>query len=214
MHPEWQRYWLRIGLGALAVFGVGMGIVTGVRRSAIRVKTLTESNDPIGIPLAFLPFRVDGAELGTLKQLELERSAPDDVTAIKLTVRAADSAAARRLDGCLLTVPDEDFIPGHTEFRCVHSADSATGHLKVFGQIVIEPEGKVFTFLVPADRAHEWRRHRMGARTADKVVRIKADSHGAVIDVEAGGGRKRFHLQADSSGANITVHKDSGPAAR
>src|ERR1700756_1119167 len=99
-----QRYWLKIGLGAVAVFCVGMGIIVLARRSLAEVKALAESTRPIGIPLAMLPFQVDGERLGKVSRIELLRSAPDDVSGFRVTVRLQDSAAVGRLADCKLTL--------------------------------------------------------------------------------------------------------------
>ena len=63
-----QRYWLRIALGALAVFVLGMTAISIYRNGRAKVEELANSADPITIPLAILPFQVDGDRMGRIER--------------------------------------------------------------------------------------------------------------------------------------------------
>ena len=60
-----RTYWLRILLGALAVFAVGMIGVTFARRTRDKVNAVVTGSGPLSIPLPFVPFELEGSKLGT-----------------------------------------------------------------------------------------------------------------------------------------------------
>jgi hypothetical protein len=209
MHPEQKRYWYRIGINATVIFALGMTGIALVRWGVREAGAVARSADPLHIPLALLPFRVDGVDLGTMEGLELRRSAPDDVSSILLTVRVPDSGAARRFEHCLLAIPGRSFSKD-AQFRCATPADTALEHLGRFGEVVLEPGGTVLPIVVPAGQVHDWRKLGGGIDSAVKSVRIQADSTGAVVDVRRADGRKLVHIEADKNGgARITVQRDS-----
>ncbi len=61
---------------------------------------------PITIPLAFIPFKVDGKDLGTLSRLQILRSSPKQVEAVNFRVKLADSIGDERLSQCILVAGD------------------------------------------------------------------------------------------------------------
>jgi hypothetical protein len=206
MHPAQRRYWLRIATGALAIFGIGMGIIFTTRQGLGLVRSASRALS--GIPLAMLPVRVDGQELGTLRQIDVEANAQDSA-AVHITVRASDSLLGERFEHCLLVPSGGSGRRKYSDFKCLSPTDSAGADLRKVGEIVVEPSGMVLDFLVPAKQLAGWRHGRAMGDSDVKSVRIQADSSGAVIDVRGRGGRKLFHLEADSGGARISVHDDS-----
>lgn len=221
-----QRYWVRIALGALAIFTVGMALIALARNGIRQFDALAKSDRPIGIPLALLPFRLDGDQLGTVRRLELLRSAPRKVTGIRLTVRLQDSSAVDDLRDCTLTVREPVAFGGRHGFSCATSADSASEQLERIGDIVIEPGGMVRAILAPAAQAAEWRANLYDTaaaqaelaglkaeRLADssaRAVTIRADSTHAVIDIRGDSAKPLVQLQADSHGAVLHVRNRAG----
>ncbi|MGE5231851.1 MAG: hypothetical protein ACM3NS_08915 [Deltaproteobacteria bacterium] len=221
-----QRYWVRIAVGALAVFAVGMVSISLGRRVIASVEALAKSDRPIGIPLALLPFRLAGDELGTVRRLELIRSSPQDVSGVRLTVRLQDSTAVRSLRDCAVTLRGPQVFGGREGFVCSSAADSAAEHLEKIGEIVVEPGGLVRALLVPGDHAANWRAdlHDTAAaraelevlkaeRLADSTARaviVSADSARAVIDIRGDSSRSLVRIQADSHGATLHVRNRAG----
>jgi len=217
-----QRYWLKIALGAAAVFGLGMGVIALVSNSIHEVKSVLASNRPIGIPLMILPFRLDGDQIGSIRRLELLRTSPSEVSGIRLTVRLRDSVTSARLPDCRLTIYERQALGGQHGFQCRGSSDSAAEHLKQIGEVVFEPGGAVRAIFAPADHVALWgvydtaavraelaRLQADGLADAAARVRIKADSAGAVIEV----GRhaeQLVRIQADSHGASMRIRDRSG----
>ena len=117
-----RSYWLKIILGACAVFVVGYASVTVVRKSKDRIRSIAESSDPVSIPLAFLPFKLDGEKAGTFKGIRLERDAPKSLNGITLRISLADSADPARIQACLITLEGNghEFDPSRG-FRSSHA---------------------------------------------------------------------------------------------
>jgi hypothetical protein len=221
-----QRYWVRIALGAVAVFAVGMTLIVLVRHGIRGAEDLARSSRPIGIPLALLPFRLDGDQLGSVRRLELLRSAPKKVTGFRLVVRLQDSSAIDEVRSCTITVREPVAFGGRQGFTCASSADSAADHLERIGEIVIEPGGVVRAILAPAAQAAEWRANLYDTvaaqaelaglkaqRLADSsaaAVTIRADSTHAIIDIRGDSAKPLVQIQADSHGASVRVHNKAG----
>lgn len=168
-----RSYWLKIVLGALATFGVGMLIWTGVQRGQQQVKRIATSIDPITIPLPFIPFIIDGREEGRFQEVQVLRSAPKEVASLRLVAKLADTARAAAMAACAFT-PEADSgrgtgpkerinVNGTHIDRLLHCADSATavaGALVPFGTVVVVREGAadlVRPLLLPADVVHDLR---------------------------------------------------------
>jgi hypothetical protein len=167
-----QRYWLKILAGALGIFLVGMLGVTLTRHGVSEVKGIVESASPISIPIAFVPFRLDGEHLGTVRRLTVLRDAPDRVRSIQLSVQLDDSAATARLANCLLTANEARSLGEGTTFFCATPADSARDSLVTFGEVTFQPAGLTREFLVPAREAAGWRdslSHHEDPQTADSA---------------------------------------------
>jgi len=233
-----QRYWLKIALGAAAVFGLGMGVIALVSNSIHEVKSVVASNRPIGIPLMILPFRLDGDQIGSIRRLELLRTSPGEVSGIRLTVRLRDSVTSAQIPDCRLTIYERHALGGRHGFQCRESSDSAAEHLKQIGEVVFEPGGAVRAIFAPADHVAPWGTYdtasvraelaRLQAdgladsagavievgRHAEQLVRIQADSHGASMRIRDRSGRNLVRLHADSTGASFSILEDSAGRSR
>jgi hypothetical protein len=131
-----RSYWLKILLGACAIFVVGYAGVYGIRKSKDRIRSIAESSDPVSIPLAFLPFTLDGVKSGTFKGIRLDRDAPKSLNSITLRVNLADSADAERIKACLVTLEGDghEFDPSRG-FRCLKPAEADSAALVAFGEV-------------------------------------------------------------------------------
>jgi len=135
-----RSYWVKILLGAVAIFAVGYGAVWVVRTQVVRVKHTIESSDPISLPLAFLPFVVDGVKLGTYRGIQILRSAPKTVSEVHIRVRLGDSVTTARFDGCQLTTQNRASFSPEEGLRCV-TASAADSGLIPFGDVTLELGG-------------------------------------------------------------------------
>ena len=107
-----RNYWMRIALGAVAIFIVGMIGLSLVRRGLGTVHGVVHGSGPISIPLAFIPFQLNGDKLGTLQRVTLQREAPNRVTSVELEIKLSDSLLARGLEGCRLAANVESDSAG------------------------------------------------------------------------------------------------------
>ncbi len=231
-----RQYWLRISLGALVIFGVGMVGVHVVREGRSKVHMLMNSADPISLPLAFVPFRLAGDKLGSIKHLRIDRSAPDRLDSIQLTVQLDSGALASRLQDCRLGSTDARSIGPQTSFLCMSQADSARLDLVPFGTVRFEPSGEARPLLLPAAMVREWhgavdsavQAARVGAQSAAQQARaavaqtqalrvrhgnpaqvtVRGDSAGVAIESRSDG--SRFTFRADSSSAFLSIRDARG----
>lgn len=148
------KYWLKIALGALLIFAVGMGIKYGIDQGKAKVRRVLETASPITVPLKFAGFRVDGQRVGQLERLTLERSDPSHVSSVQLVVRLDSAVDAERLRPCMLRIDDLEHIDENTTFVCLTgaAADSAVGvaHFEPFGEVTVEGSDVVMPLQLPA----------------------------------------------------------------
>jgi hypothetical protein len=143
-----RNYWLKIAFGAVVIFAIGMVGLSIVRHGVARVNTVVAGSGPINIPLAFLPFELNGERLGTMKRLTLHRVAPRHVTQVNLEIELSDSLVAQGIAGCRLAANLEEdsgeqginieggrFAKG--TFWCLQEVDS-TEHVE-YGQVSFRP---------------------------------------------------------------------------
>lgn len=173
-----RGYWLRILLGAVGIFAVGMLIVSVVRATRSRVRSVAKTGDPITIPLPFVPFRIDGERLGTFQRIVINRDAPDDLRSVDLYVDLGDTAATERIQRCQSILAQlhggaGDGMTFHdAQFACVHD-DSTQAALEQFGEVHFVPGGHTAPLLVPPGVADELRRemiHQRAQRGGDSLA--------------------------------------------
>ena len=160
-----RNYWLKILLGALGVFAVGMIGVTIVRSGIAKVNSVVEGDGPISIPLGLIPFVLSGERLGNLDRVTLNRDAPSRVSDVELEVNLNDSLLAQGLAGCRLAANIEGDHTGgdvnikvgrdkHPAFRCV-GEDSIPSDLVEYGVAIFHPGDVEVPLLLPADLVAE-----------------------------------------------------------
>jgi hypothetical protein len=206
-----QRYWLRIALGALGVFALGMIAISIYRNGRARVEALANSADPITIPLAIMPFQVDGDRLGRIQEVQIRRDAPKRVSGVGLVVKMSDSAATEDLLAtCRLTIHDAPTDHSSPSFHCATPADSLADSLTVFGEVRFEPGSVVRAFFLPARVVGDWREGRSGLLRFDEQQRASRSQAQTVIKVDNDSGDTVFELHADSTGAKLRIRDEAG----
>lgn len=132
-----RGYWLRIIAGALGIFVVGFAFISAVRAGKDRVHVVTETAEPISIPLAFVAFNLGDQRVGTIRRLTILRDAPDAISGFRIRVELSDPEALRALTpDCVMTVADPTQLSNRTNFLCV-AADST---LVEFGRVELVPQ--------------------------------------------------------------------------
>lgn len=154
-----DRYWLKIGIGALAVFAIGLAGWSLVERRVGEVRDLAGSDRAISIPLfGVVPFNVEGRRSGRIDRLTILRDAPKQISGVVVRVGRADSVAEGDFADCSFTVVDPTHLDENTQFRCLRG-DSALVGLEGFGEVRIETPGGVVVrkIYLPSDVVREFR---------------------------------------------------------
>jgi hypothetical protein len=190
-----RNYWMRIALGAAAIFIVGMIGVSLARRGLGKVHGVVHGSGPISIPLAFIPFQLNGHKLGTLERVTLEREAPNNVSKVELEVKLSDSLLARGLEGCRLAANMHSDSPGKPgvsvnkgpfpegNFWCAQG-DSADG-LVEYGEAVFNPGDVTVPLFLPQDLVDELQHLDFGEDSTPAAARPNVDSIVAAAKVVA-----------------------------
>ena len=205
-----RNYWLRIALGAVAIFTVGMIGVTLARQGVGRVRHVVEGSGPISVPLAFIPFHLNGQKLGTVSRVVLLREAPKQISAVQLEATVRDSAIARGLAGCRLTANlDKDQTPGNIRIRTgnkvagVFTCSSPATPRPVFvGRATFQPGNVTVPLLLPDDMVNDLREgHFDNSDVEDSVgaaAEAQADSIGDAAEARADSIAEAASNRADS----------------
>ena len=160
-----RSYWLKILLGALGVFAIGMIGVSLVRGGIAKVSSVVEGDGPITIPLGLIPFVLAGERLGKLDRVTLNRESPSRVTDVELEIDLADTLLAQGLSGCRLAANFEGDSNDHGvnikvkrdhngAFRCV-PVDSTPPDLVEYGVAIFRPGDVEVPLLLPTDIVSE-----------------------------------------------------------
>ena len=179
-----RNYWFKILVGALAIFAVGMIGVTLARRGIAGVTRVVASDQPLTIPLSLIPFELQGERLGKLDHVTLMRKSANEVTAVELEIRLADSLVARGLAGCRLVANMEskgdsgvDIHVGPRSpsvFFC--AGDTAQADLLEYGHAVLQPGDVEIPLLLPRDMVKELQHIDFGKGGPGAAAEAQADS--------------------------------------
>jgi hypothetical protein len=150
-----RNYWLRILLGAVAIFTVGMVGVTLARHGMSRVRGVVEGSGPISLPVAFLPFKLDGERIGTIQRIKILRNAPNQVRSVHLQVKLADSVRPSRLVPCILVAQGFNNIDSETTVLCSNAEDTVGEDLAGVGDISLSGSTRSFRLFMPRDDIRE-----------------------------------------------------------
>jgi hypothetical protein len=160
-----RNYWLKILLGALGIFVVGMIGVTIVRSGIAKVNSVVEGDGPITIPLGLIPFALEGEKLGNLDRVTLNRESPTRVSDVELEVNLNDSLLAQGLAGCRLAANFEgdehkrgvNIKVGRDQqntFLCL-KGDSVPPELVEYGAAIFQPGEVEVQLFIPAEMVKE-----------------------------------------------------------
>jgi hypothetical protein len=167
-----RNYWIKVGLGAVVIFVIGLIAVRAVRSGASGVRNVVNGTGPISIPLpSMVPFNLDGVRLGSVRHLTIFRSDSKTPSHIKVEIQIPDSITSERLTKCILTIESLDNIDEHTSFLCATAADTAGKELVPFGTVAVRSRSDSFPLLLPQRAVNDMtKRHQAGdsADTSDK----------------------------------------------
>jgi hypothetical protein len=204
-----QKYWLRIFIGAFAIFAIGMVGVNLVRRGHAKFHTLLVSADPLTIPLGFVPFVLEGERLGQLEEVVILRNTPRQVRAVELEVDLADSLVAEGLRGCRLAANFESDPkePGlnirasrgaRNTFSCL-AGDSTPPEFVEFGEAIFQPGEVRVPLYLQAELVTEIHQA-LAADSTSELADEHADSLAEVAELKADSAADAAIRGADSMG--------------
>lgn len=212
------KEWAKIIAGMLAVFAVGMFVVSGIKAGKRKVTDFTTTASTITLPMLGIPFRINDLKLGGMQQLKVERSAPDRIEAFKLTVKLADGVDVAQFADCELTVRDANKIDEKTSFTCLTAADSGFAKLVQFGTITFLPSGQEHRLMLPEQVRNDIRNAQ--GHQATSMVSSQGDSGGNVsvkvngkqlVDIQGGDSGGRILIRDPKTGKVIVDIKGTSP---
>jgi hypothetical protein len=233
-----NRYWLGIGAGALAVFGIGMGAMSLGRKGIHELSTALGGTVAAKLagPIDALRFRLDGRRLGHLETMEVRSDGSWGADAIRIVVRLDDPAGAAALEDCALAGERAGGPDGEARFRCAGEAEVRSGRLVQLGEVRFEP-GALVRPLYVAERERrslegsDIRRLQASLSSPDGeqvrgqaqfdvaaeggarhrgVVRLEAGHGRALIDIRDDQGKALFRLSAGEQGVSIDASDRRG----
>jgi hypothetical protein len=205
-----KRYWIRIALGALLIFGCGLVGLAAVRKGKAEVRNFLATTAR-RLPLSFanIGFRLDGRHIGELTGLDIARNGPADVGKVTGHVELSRTDGLDALSDCSLTLQDTRHLNTHSSFSCVGTADLENGNLVKVGEFIFQPGKLVRPFYLPSDVVAEWRRSEVQQLEAslarDGHGGVRANGSFGVLDRQHGPQTGTFELRADSQGAVFSV---------
>ncbi|HEV8600163.1 MAG TPA: hypothetical protein VGQ69_12435 [Gemmatimonadales bacterium] len=152
------KYWLKIGLGAALIFLVGFSVLSAGRH----FRRSIDSDADITIPLGgFIPFKLDGVDVGKLRSLTIHRSAPKQITGFGISMRMSDSAMFEKLRSCRFSVTDPSHIDERTTFYCLQSDSGYRefGEIRMSLRLPDVTQTLVQPLLLPERAIQDFQRH-------------------------------------------------------
>ena len=227
-----RSMWVKIGLGAGAVFALGMMVVTitGAARNAAKAAvhgSLMRASQVLASAAARsdLPFRLGGVPIGTIRNVDIQRTIRGELPQVRLVVDLSPPGLSSRLEDCILVpAQDGDFRPDQG-FRC---ADGSATDQATIGFARFEPGAVDRPIRVGPALARELRRGDPFEARADlggqvrisakgdsgELVDLLADSGGVSLRVQDEMQRAVLRLLADSTGASLRVRGADGKVVR
>lgn len=192
--------WIKIVAGMLGIFILGMLIRTGIHAGERKVGEITHSASTLSIPMLGAPFRLNDLKLGSLKQLQVKRNAPDKIDGFELTIALNDSVDVEQFADCELTVTDAHKIDNKMGFACLTESDSGFADLVQFGTITFQPSGQRHRLMLPSSVVEDLRN---GSDNPGAGSFSRHDSSGNVnIKIN---GQQIVDIQGSDSGGRIQI---------
>ena len=164
-----RNYWLKIGFWAFAIFAVGMLIVTGSRKARSSVEEIADGTGPITVPLAFVPFEIDGQRAGTLRRLRIFRDSLQEPTRIEVQVSVGDSSAVERFAACILAIEAQADKVQPNDFRCLSAADTGGRDLVQFGEVELRGHPGSYALYAPREHVENVKRNTESSVQAEEA---------------------------------------------
>jgi hypothetical protein len=209
-----RSMWVRIGVGAGLVFGVGMMFLTLGRQVKAQVSQAMTTGGRVSVPLSILPFHVDHSKVGSIKRIDVNRDATG-ARQVHVVAKLSAEADTEWLSGCLLQV---DGANSNGFFSCVPPDAAEAADLVVIGDVTLEPGNLTRPIVVTPEVARKVFDH--GGKdgslslTSDGQgtrLQVTAGENGAFLKVRDEQGNEVVRMRAGAGGVEIKVKADSQP---
>ena len=205
-----RRYWTRIALGALLVFGLGLAGLAAVRKGTAEVRSfLATTATKLPLRFANIGFRLGGRRIGELTELKVVKRDAGDLGRLTGLVEITEPEAIEELADCSLTLERTGHLDENSSFFCAEDHDLTSGSLIEVGEFEFRPGKLRRPLYLPQDAITEWRRSEiqsLDARIArDGKGGVQASGMFGIQSRERGSQRGSFDLHADSQGAILSV---------
>lgn len=196
-----RHLWIRIGVGAGVVFLAGLFVISLGRQVKTAAGMAYGSGGEFRVPLALVPFEVNGERVGSIRGIQVER--PADGIGKRLRVEVVlDGVIGSELAPCAILI-------GHGSsskpFDCISLSDVDARGLVRIGEVRLEPLGVVRPILVAQTDAEDWL-----ADFEQSEFNLRADPAGSGFTLDGANGEARFRLLADSNGVRIHARDAKG----
>ncbi|MCC7132553.1 MAG: hypothetical protein IT352_07910 [Gemmatimonadales bacterium] len=233
-----DAYWAKIGLGAAAIFGVGMVGVTAAKKGVAELKTVASA--PVQealqrMPGALLNFRLDGRRVGQVRTIEVSNEGEWTANSVAMTVALESGRAPADLADCSLAT-EELAHRKDASFRCVTPAEIDDEGLVQIGEVRFEPDAVTRPLYVEQRQIRKLERSDLRGLKASinstdgksvhgvadfdvqtnhgrrerGTVKLDASDGRAVIEIVGEDGRELFRLRADEAGVSINAKDKRG----
>ena len=233
-----DRYWTKIGVGAVCVFGVGMAGITLAKKGVAELKTAAFGpvQEALSRAPSLLTFRLDGRRVGRVKSIEVANEDGDwNARSVLMMVELEPGRAPDDLASCALAT--ETFSHRKdASFRCVDEAAIEHERLVQVGEIQFEPSAITRPLYLARRDVRQLGRSELRGLKATVAspdgkaikglanydvetsrgnrergtVRIDASDGRALIEITGEDGRELFRLRADDGGVSISAKDKKG----
>ena len=234
-----DRFWGKIGLGAVCIFGVGMGGITLAKKGIHELKTAAISG-PVQAALHHLPtdllnFRLDGRRIGKVRSVEVSTEGEWTAKSVLMTVTLESGRAPDDLGDCQLATETLGRRKD-ASFRCVDTDEIADENLVEIGTVRFEPDAITRPLFVRERDIRELNRSDLRGLKATLssedgktvqghakfdvetsrgnhergTVRVDAADGRALIEIKGENGEELFRLRADDHGVSINAKDKRG----
>ncbi len=234
-----DRFWGKIGLGALGIFGLGMGGITLAKKGIHELKTAAV-NGPVqaalhNLPTDLLNFRLDGRRIGKVRSVDISHEGDWDSKSVRMTVALEAGRAPDDLGDCQLATESMGRRKD-ASFRCVDADEIADDNLVEIGTVRFEPDALTRPLYIRDRDLRKLNESDVRSLTANLhsedgksvqgqakfdvasghgsrqrgTVKVDASNGRAVIEINGENGEELFRLRADDNGVSINANDKRG----
>jgi hypothetical protein len=210
-----DRYWAKIGFGALAIFGIGMTGVTLAKKGVHELKTAAMGEAAQILrhpPTDLLNFRLDGRRIGQVKSVEVSNEGEWTAKSVAMKVQVITGREPDDLSGCSLAAEDFAYRKD-AAFRCVTKSEIDDEGLVQIGEVTFAPANLTRPLFIAEREVRKLAKSDLrglkATLTSDDGKRVTGNAR---YDLQTDRGRERGTVVVDAGDgrANIEIRGDDG----